>query len=190
VPDIYQGNEVWDFSLVDPDNRRAVDYAARHAALRAIKALYANEGAAACAQHLLESLPDGRIKLYLTWKTLTVRREFEEVFRDGDYLPLKAHGGHAERVCAFTRHHGNETLLIVVPRLLGGLRGEHGRPPVGETVWGDTSLELPPERMHRKWTNTLTGETFSTQEKPGKVHGLALAQLFKAFPYALLRAQK
>ncbi|MEP6879947.1 MAG: hypothetical protein ABI865_13990 [Nitrosospira sp.] len=70
-----------------------MDYAARHAALRAIKTLYADEGAAACGQHLLESLPDGRIKLYLTWKTLTVRRECEQVFRNGDYLPLKTHGG-------------------------------------------------------------------------------------------------
>lgn len=165
-----------------------MDYAARHAALRALKTLYADEGAAACGQHLLESLPEGRIKLYLTWKTLTVRRECEQVFRDGDYLPLKRMGA-CGRVCAFTRHRGNETLLVVVPRL-GGLMGEHGRPPVGETVWGDTSLELPPERMDGKWTNTLTGETFSMQEAPGKVHRLALAQLFKALPYALLRAQK
>ena len=77
-----------------------------------------------------------------------------------------------------------------MPRLLGGLR-ENRTAPVGGTIYGGTpASDLPPERMHGKWTNTLTGETFSTQEAPGKVHGLALAQLFKTFPYALLRAQK
>jgi (1->4)-alpha-D-glucan 1-alpha-D-glucosylmutase len=187
VPDIYQGNEEWDFSLVDPDNRRAVDYEARHADLQAIKTLCTGEGAAACAQRLLENLPDGRIKLYMTWKILALRREHEEVFRDGDYLPLKAQGDHAERVCAFTRHLGGETLLVVAPRLLGGLMGEGGQSPVGASVWGDTWLELPPERMHEKWTNTLTDEAFSTQAL-GEAHGFELAQVFGSFPYALLRA--
>ena len=187
VPDIYQGNEEWDFSLVDPDNRRAVDYEARHADLQAIKTLLTGEGAAACAQRLLENLPDGRIKLYMTWKILALRREHEEVFRDGDYLPLKAQGDHAERVCAFTRHLGGETLLVVAPRLLGGLMGEGGQSPVGASVWGDTWLELPPERMHEKWTNTLTDEAFSTQAR-GEANGLALAQVFGSFPYALLWA--
>ncbi|KIO47904.1 malto-oligosyltrehalose synthase [Nitrosospira sp. NpAV] len=187
VPDIYQGNEVWDFSLVDPDNRRTVDYAARHAALRAIKTMHAEKGAATCAQHLIENPEDGRIKLYLTWRTLTFRRECELLFRDGGYLPLKAHGARAQQVCAFARHLGDETLLVMVPRLLGGLLGEHGRMPVGKSVWGDTWLELPPERMHEKWDNILTGEAFSLQTLAG-THGFSLAQLFGTFPYALLRA--
>jgi (1->4)-alpha-D-glucan 1-alpha-D-glucosylmutase len=187
VPDIYQGNEVWDFSLVDPDNRHTVDYTARNEALRTIKTIYAEKGAAACAQHLIESPGNGRIKLYLTWRALTLRRECELLFRDGGYLPLKAHGDHAEHVCAFTRHLGDETLLVVVPRLLGGLMGEHDRIPAGKLVWGDTWLELPPERMHESWTNTLTDKTFSTQAL-GEAHGLALDQLFDTFPYALLRA--
>ncbi|MDN5936730.1 MAG: malto-oligosyltrehalose synthase, partial [Nitrosospira sp.] len=189
VPDIYQGNEVWDFSLVDPDNRRAVDYEARRAALQAIKTMEADEDAGASAQRLLDNLRDGRIKLYLTWKTLTFRRECEPLFRDGDYLSLKAHGERAEHVCAFVRHHGDDTLLVAVPRLLGGLMGEHGRPPVGAPVWGDTWLDLPPERMHENWTNLLTGETFTTQTL-GEARGFTLAQLFKSFPYALLRAHK
>lgn len=189
VPDIYQGNEGWDFSLVDPDNRRAVDYEARHTALRAIKTMYAGEGAATCAQNLIENLGDGRVKLYLTWKTLAFRRESEPLFRDGDYLPLKVHGGRAQQACAFARHHGGETMLVVVPRLLGGLMGEHGRPPVGNPVWGDTWLEVPPERMCEKWINVLTDETFVTQAL-GEAHGLELAQLFRVFPYALLRAYK
>ena len=80
-------------------------------------------------------------------------------------------------------------MLVVLPRLLGGLMGEHGCPPVGESVWGDTWLELPPEQRHEKWMNTLTGQIFSTQASGGE-REFALAQLFEAFPYALLRAHK
>ena len=189
VPDLYQGNESWDFSLVDPDNRRPVDYAARRDALRAVKVLHEKRGAAKCAQSLLDSLQSGQIKLYLTWKTLALRREAESLFRDGDYLPLKIHGDEPDRVCAFARHFGGETLLVVVPRLLGGLMGEDGRLPVGLSVWGDTWIELPPERMHGQWTNVLVEQTVTTREF-GEASGLALAQVLGTFPYALLRAHK
>jgi (1->4)-alpha-D-glucan 1-alpha-D-glucosylmutase len=174
---------------VDPDNRRAVDYAARRDALRTIKALHAEQGAAKCAYSLLESLEDGRIKLYLTWVTLACRREAEPLFRDGDYLPLKVHGEQAERVCAFARHFGGETLLVVVPRLFGGLMGEEGRLPVGRTVWGDTWIELPPERMHEQWTNVLVGQPVAAHAA-GEGGGLALERVFEHFPFALLRAHK
>lgn len=189
VPDIYQGNEVWDFSLVDPDNRRPVDYEARHGALKAIKTMHADQGAAMCVQSLLDTLQNGQIKLYLTWKMLAFRRECEQLFREGDYLPLKVHGEHAEQICAYARHFSGETLMVIVPRLLGGLMGEAGRLPVGQAVWGDTWLELPPERMHEQWSNVLIEQTVKTQML-GEGRGLSLAQVFEAFPYALLRAHK
>ncbi|HMA11641.1 MAG TPA: hypothetical protein VKO83_07115, partial [Steroidobacteraceae bacterium] len=188
VPDLYQGCELWDFSLVDPDNRRPVDYARRHAALQAIKAAHAERGAAACASELLERMEDGEIKLYLTWKTLGFRRDCEQLFGDGDYLPLRTGGMHADRVCAFARQDGGEALVLVVPRLIGGFLGEQGRLPLGDTVWGDTWVELPPERVHAQWTNVLTGQTVVTQ-RLGESQGLALAQVFATFPYALLHAQ-
>ncbi|HEX7972263.1 MAG TPA: HAMP domain-containing protein, partial [Thiobacillus sp.] len=181
-----RSHELWDFSLVDPDNRRAVDYAARHAALTEIRAMHDDAGAAACAQRLLETLHDGRIKLYLTWKMLTLRRACEALFRDGDYLPLKVQGGRAEQVCAFVRHQGNDTLLVAVPRLFGRLMGEQAL-AVGEPVWGDTWIELPDERMHAQWTHTLTDATIVVQA-PGGGQGIALAQLFGTFPYAVLHA--
>ncbi len=187
VPDIYQGNEVWDFSLVDPDNRRAVDYKARHAALRSIKALHAEQGAAACAQQCLTNFQNGQIKLYLTWKTLGFRREFEALLRDGDYLPLKVHGEHAERVCAFVRQHAGAVMLVVVPRLLDALMGEAGRQPVAEAVWGDTWIELPSELPQVPWTNVLTEQTVQPLTL-GEGQGLSLARVFEVFPYALLRA--
>jgi (1->4)-alpha-D-glucan 1-alpha-D-glucosylmutase len=190
VPDIYQGNEVWDFSLVDPDNRRHVDYEARRTALRDIKTMHAEAGAAACAQRLLENVPDGRIKLYLIWKTLSFRRERELLFRNGDYLPLKTGGVRAEHVCAFARNGGNETLLVVVPRLFTVLIGEDPQFPVGESVWADTWLELPPDlnSAHEQWINILTDETVPTLTViEGEKRGFELARLFRTFPYALLR---
>lgn len=187
VPDHYQGNETWDFSLVDPDNRRAVDFAARHAALRAIRALHDEQGAAACAQRLIETLQDGRIKLYLTWKALALRRAHELLFRDGNYLPLKVQGECAEQVCAFARQHGSEIILVAVPRLFDRLSGEDGRLPVGTLAWADAWLELPTERMPGQWVNTLTDERLDPQTV-GEAQGLMLAQLFRIFPYALLRA--
>jgi len=189
VPDIYQGTELWDFSLVDPDNRRAVDYEMRHAALRAIKAAHADQGAAACARDLIDRLQDGRIKLYLIWKTLAFRREQEALFRDGDYLPLKIHGQRAEHACAFARHFGGETLILVVPRLLDGLMTESARLPVGAAIWGDTWAELPPDCRYELWTNILTDETVSMRTL-GEGGGLALAQTFQTFPYALLHARR
>jgi (1->4)-alpha-D-glucan 1-alpha-D-glucosylmutase len=190
VPDIYQGNELWDFSLVDPDNRRPVDYAARQAALQEIKAIHAKEGPAACARQLIGSLPDGRIKLYLAWKTLALRRERESLFREGDYLPLKAHGERAEHVCAFARRNGEETILVITPRLLRGLMGEDARQlPLGATAWGDTWLELPAEFRQEEWIDTFTAETLSAETRDG-TGGLALARLFSLFPYALLEAHR
>ena len=198
VPDIYQGNEMWDFSLVDPDNRRPVDYDARRAALRAVRSLHDSEGAAACARRLLENLPDGRIKLYVTWKTLSFRRENEKLFRDGNYLPLKTGGQRAEHVCAFARHGGNDTLLVAVPRLIDGLlreEGENGGIPVGEGVWGDSWLELPPDLdyldpAHAQWINILTDEIVFIRTLEGEKPGIELARLFRTFPYALLRPHK
>ena len=187
VPDLYQGNELWDFSLVDPDNRRPVDYEARREALKEIRALLAEKGASGCAQTLLGTLQNGWIKFYLIWKILACRREAESLFRDGDYLPLKVHGAHAEQVCAFARQFGGQTLLVVVPRLLVGLMGDDGHTPVGRPVWGDTWVELPPERMHDQWRNVLIEEPVEAQAI-GEAHGLELAQVFATFPYALLLA--
>jgi (1->4)-alpha-D-glucan 1-alpha-D-glucosylmutase len=170
-----------------------VDYGARRAALRSVKSLHASEGAAACARHLLETLPDGRIKLYVTWKTLSFRRKYEGLFRDGNYLPLKTGGQRAEHLCAFARNEGNVTLLVIVPRLLAALLGEQaeaGGFPVGEAVWGNTWVELPPvpaDRQHAPWLNVLTDETFTAQPLgKGERQALDVARLFHAFPFALL----
>jgi (1->4)-alpha-D-glucan 1-alpha-D-glucosylmutase len=126
--------------------------------------------------------------LYLIWKILELRREREALFRSGAYLPLKVHGEQAERVCAFARHGAGETLLVIAPRLVHGLPGEAGRAPVG-ALWGDTWVELPPERAHAEWTNVLTGECVPGQLR-GEAHGLPLTQVFETIPYAMLHTTK
>jgi (1->4)-alpha-D-glucan 1-alpha-D-glucosylmutase len=150
------------------------------------------ENPADCAQRLLENMQDGRIKLYLTWKTLAFRRERERLFRRGEYLPLKTGGGRAEHVCAFARRDGNEILLVVVPRLFDVLLKDEGNGrdiPIGESVWTDTWLELPPDLdpLPEQWINVLTGETVLTRVlNEGEKRDLELARLFRTFPYALL----
>jgi (1->4)-alpha-D-glucan 1-alpha-D-glucosylmutase len=189
VPDFYQGSELWNFSLVDPDNRQPVDYAVRRDALAAVRALHAEQGAAACASSLLDTLPDGRIKLYVTWKLLAFRRAVEPLFSAGDYLPLKVNGERAEQVCAFVRQFGGEVVLVVVPRLLGGLMGEAGEIPLGTAVWGDTWIEVPPERMRDRWSNVLVERDLAARFC-GEGSGLSVGEIFDGFPYALLWSGK
>ncbi|HEX8678461.1 MAG TPA: malto-oligosyltrehalose synthase, partial [Chthoniobacterales bacterium] len=130
VPDIYQGNEIWDFSLVDPDNRRAVDYNQRHEMLSALTT--------SSPQDLLENWPDGRIKLFLTSRVLRFRREHSELFLKGTYVPLAVSGTHSESCLAFAREHGEERMLVVAPRLSSRV----GFPAVGDR-WQETAIELP-----------------------------------------------
>jgi (1->4)-alpha-D-glucan 1-alpha-D-glucosylmutase len=135
VPDIYQGNELWDFSLVDPDNRRPVDYERRRRLLAEI------EGSVDPGS-FLTSLEDGRAKLYLTWKTLQFRRANDALFREGNYIPLRIRGEYANHLCAFARRHESAGAIVIVPRLTARLLGERDALPLGD-VWGYTAIELP-----------------------------------------------
>jgi (1->4)-alpha-D-glucan 1-alpha-D-glucosylmutase len=130
VPDLYQGTEVWDFSLVDPDNRRAVDYAARERMLAGM------EGGVEMGT-LLGSAEDGRIKLWVNRVVLGLRREFPGLFTRGEYVPLRVTGEDSGRVFAFARRWEGKEAVVVVPRLVAGL-GEGW--PVGQ-VWRGTRLE-------------------------------------------------
>jgi (1->4)-alpha-D-glucan 1-alpha-D-glucosylmutase len=130
VPDIYQGNEVWDFSLVDPDNRRPVDYARRMEMLRSLETVSPDE--------LLQKWPDGRIKLLLTQRLLRFRREHPLLFEHGTYSPLTVTGAFAESCVAFSREHEGKWIAVMVPRLSSRV----GFPPIGEK-WQDTAIELP-----------------------------------------------
>src|SRR6202045_3630107 len=123
VPDIYQGNDLWDFSLVDPDNRRLVDYIHRQQMFESIRRWSSNPDATSVSQ-LMENPEDGRIKLYLIWKTLCLRKQWPDVFQQGEYLPLPVHGERANHVVAFMRRIESSSVLVVVPRLVASLLGD------------------------------------------------------------------
>ena len=130
VPDIYQGNEVWDFSLVDPDNRRPVDYQLRRQMLESLEN--------ADPVDLLRNWPDGRIKLLVTSRLLRFRREHPELFLASSYVPLSVTGTHAESCVAFGREHGAKWIIVIAPRVSSRV----GFPPIGD-LWQDTAVELP-----------------------------------------------
>ena len=131
------GHEVIDRSLVDPDNRRPVDYAALAGQLASLEALDPVDcGALASAPH------DGRAKLWIAWRLLALRREIPALFRDGDYRGLRAVGAQANHVVAFVRRHDKALLVAIAGRLFARLLGEPGRMPCGDAVWGDTAVEV------------------------------------------------
>ncbi|HXF59976.1 MAG TPA: malto-oligosyltrehalose synthase, partial [Caldilineaceae bacterium] len=194
VPDIYQGNELWDFSLVDPDNRRPVDYRMRSELLSQLLARLGNNkrGQAArraLATELLASSHDGRIKLYVTHQTLLARRERLALFADGGYLALEASGARAEHLCAFARRletagHPPDELLVVVPRLVYTLTGGEERPPVGAELWADTWVALP-EQPAQHYHNLYTGATITPVRRDGAML-LPVGEALADFPVALL----
>jgi (1->4)-alpha-D-glucan 1-alpha-D-glucosylmutase len=181
VPDTYQGTELWDFSLVDPDNRRAVDYARRTEHLRAIQARAAQDpGALACA--LLDAWQDGRVKLWLTWRLLALRRERADWFARAGYLPLQARGEHARRVCAYARTGEGARLAVVVPRLWLDLVPDGDAWPLGP-LWGDARILLP--EGVAAWRNVLTDEEGSVRTGE-RARSVALGEILRTFPLALL----
>ncbi|MHC2991956.1 hypothetical protein OB13_10285 [Pontibacter sp. HJ8] len=179
VPDVYQGCELWDFSLVDPDNRRPVDYALRHRMLQDIKAQEQQDSAALLRQ-LLQEPEDGKVKLYLLYKVLNLRQELKPLFDKGNYIPVILSGKHRNHAIAFARQHEGAWCLVVVPRLLTRLASEEEL-PLGEQVWEDTVLLLPPDAP-QQWQNL-----FGNTPVQGKQE-IPLSTLFGSFPVALLTA--
>ena len=146
VPDIYQGNELWDFSLVDPDNRRPVDFDHRERLLGGLERRLEEEpdGRARLCAELMDQLADGRAKLYLIRQLLQLRAAQREVFDHGDYLPLTVDGEHADHVCAFARRHGPVTVIVMTGRWFARLQTEDcAKIPPDAARWGDTRIELP-----------------------------------------------
>jgi (1->4)-alpha-D-glucan 1-alpha-D-glucosylmutase len=182
VPDLYQGTELWDFSLVDPDNRRPVDFSKRAQMLSEMKRLQASEPAQ-LVRELLAAWRDGRIKMHVVSRALGFRRTHADLFEAGDYLPLCASGHKAEHVVAFVRRLRDDWTMVAVPRLVAGLCAPE-RPPLGQRVWKDGVLNLPPGAPGR-WVNVFTGESLRTlgELRSGTIH---LCDVFRGFPVALL----
>jgi (1->4)-alpha-D-glucan 1-alpha-D-glucosylmutase len=165
VPDLYQGSELWDFSLVDPDNRRSVDFARRGACLESVET--------ASPKELLEKWRDGRIKMFVTQRVLALRREVESLFAEGSYAAISAEGALGSRLVAFERRQGQSAAAVIVPRHVADLEF----PAVGG-AWQDTRIILPEER---RWRNIFTG-----RDHPA---GTALvSEIFTDLPFAVLQS--
>ena len=166
VPDIYQGNEIWDFSLVDPDNRRPVDYAQREDLLKNLPGRSTRE--------LWENWRDGAIKLKVTRTLLRFRGERAKLFADGSYLSVPTEGAFAGSAVAFVRERGDAAVLVVVPRLFAAL----GVPPLG-VVWENTRVK--PTRKAVRWRNLLTGAEVADE-------ALWLRTVFEEMPVAVFES--
>jgi malto-oligosyltrehalose synthase len=184
VPDTYQGNDVWEFSLVDPDNRRVVDYESRKHMLCGIQRA-AKSDLGKLTREAAHRMHDGRIKMYVLWQALHARQRFAEIFQKGGYLPLEVFGQHANNLVAFGRVHANRSIVAAVPRLSARLLQNRLELPLGEQVWQDTAVAVP---HNGTWHNLLTGETVQAHASDG-TETIKASELFAQFPVALLSSQ-
>jgi (1->4)-alpha-D-glucan 1-alpha-D-glucosylmutase len=184
IPDFYQGNELWDFSLVDPDNRRPVDYRLRKELLDELIRKESAAGLLETARELVTTRNDGRIKLYLTCKALNLRREHRALFEAGTYLPLTVEGTFQNNICTFERSDNHRSILVVVPRFCSCLIQDSSGLPLGQ-VWQDTRVMLPPDTCAGSYQNIFTGEVLKPDQQEGGL-SLVVQQILAAFPVALL----
>jgi (1->4)-alpha-D-glucan 1-alpha-D-glucosylmutase len=168
VPDIYQGNDIWDYSLVDPDNRRPIDYNLRLEILDALPSATPDE--------LMQTWPDGRMKLFLTQQVLRFRREHADLFQRGDYLRLHASGTFAECCVSFARQLQDRWIVVTAPRLSSRV----GFPPIGE-LWKDTVVELPETLSLENAHDLFTCRPVAFQN--GQVK---LSDAFSILPFAVI----
>jgi (1->4)-alpha-D-glucan 1-alpha-D-glucosylmutase len=177
IPDIYQGTELFDDSLVDPDNRRPIDFQRRRLYLREIEKGYHSD-APALVRQLMDQRYDGRIKLYAIWVALQLRRRYAALFQQGRYVPLTVEGGKQHHAVAFARVADPYWVMAIVPRMPAGLV-DYGKDPLGPSVWADTKVRLP-SKAPVQWRNMMTREVVPAVEY------VLLGQVFKHVPVALL----
>ena len=168
VPDLYQGCELWDFSLVDPDNRRSVDYKLRK---RMFERLKAESGPDAGRMlELLQRPESGALKMHVLWRALSLRQSQADLFTHGDYTPVEVEGK-------------NKSVITVAPRLIPGLCGRETVLPVGTNVWKDTALVLPKRARRRRMRNVLTGELVEWEKTQ------PVAEILARGPVAILQPE-
>jgi (1->4)-alpha-D-glucan 1-alpha-D-glucosylmutase len=183
VPDLYQGDELWNFSLVDPDNRRPVDFDQRMHFLDEVEQGFAQEPVArrAFLDDLVRRVEDGRLKLHTIVRLLGIRRKWPDLFLKGSYLPLRASGPAADAVVCFAREAGSRRAVVLAPRLLAS-RITPESPGSSELQWEGTALGLP-AGWPARWTCALTGESLDTSQGT-----IGLTTAFRILPATCLLA--
>lgn len=198
VPDIYQGNELFAYNLVDPDNRRPVDFDRARRLLDEVRAAWAGPAAGLGEQwapdtrlqslrEWLDHIEDGRAKLFLTWRLLQLRRSEPALFSAADYEPLDVAGSRADHIVAFARRHNGRTLIVATARGFTQLH-EHGYPPNDTNTWTDTLLEAPEGTENHHFHNLLTGNPVPIVEHESR-KGFEVQTLLGDFPVAVLLSQ-
>jgi (1->4)-alpha-D-glucan 1-alpha-D-glucosylmutase len=177
LPDFYQGSELWDLSLVDPDNRRPVDYEKRARFMDDIKRRGKSE-LPSLIRELLSAPEDGRVKLFTIMRALGARNASSKVFEGGEYIPLFATGEKANHVIAFARRRGRRWAVTIAPRLLTSIIGEEEM-PLGARVWFDTRITMPMDAPET-WEDSFTGEVIGSGTE------IRLGDALSVFPAALL----
>lgn len=175
IPDFYQGTDLWDLNLVDPDNRRPVNFKKRQELLSEISLLRPSQ-----APNLLETPSDGKAKLYVIYKTLTFRQKIKELFEAGAYIPLAVKGRYAENALAFCRKKGGAYIVVVVPRFLTGLLKPQEVWEKADVDWADTCISLP-DGAPSSWSDIFTDRTLTS-----KSGNLPIRDALDGFPVALL----
>ena len=184
VPDFYQGCELWDLRLVDPDNRGPVDFKHRATLLREIETQSRQDTLQYC-RDIVQNWHDGRIKLYLTWRILNLRRQHPQVFLEGRVLLLKAIGKRAN-VISYARCKGTSWIVTIAPRWLARAKASFNSIDLRK-FWVGSTLILP-SNAPESWLNVLTGETLKTRFSR-EVSFLDLADVVRNFPVAVLQSQ-
>ncbi|MBN1654010.1 MAG: malto-oligosyltrehalose synthase [Deltaproteobacteria bacterium] len=185
VPDFYQGCELWNFSLVDPDNRQAVDFELRAGLLEQIEKRFGGlepGDLAQAARGILADPADPRLKLYVTWRVLRFRLRYKHLFQESAYQSLPAEGPWEAHICAFARIADREFLITVVPRWIWRLCGDQ-TPPLGSRVWKETRIHVPSGVEHMR--NLFTGETVPVHRQ-GELSTIFASDALSTFPVAVI----
>jgi (1->4)-alpha-D-glucan 1-alpha-D-glucosylmutase len=185
VPDFYQGNDLWAFDLVDPDNRRSVNYDVRRKMLKSFDEQGARDRAA-LVDRLRENPCDGAIKLYVTREALRFRRDHHDLFAQGSYAVSGLEGIRGRHVIALSRTLGKQTLIALTGRFFYKLCNSHGK-PVGD-VWGNTAVAVPKKTEFTSFRDIFTSETLTAERREGGMF-LPLSKVFAHLPVALLFAE-
>jgi (1->4)-alpha-D-glucan 1-alpha-D-glucosylmutase len=192
VPDFYQGTELWDFSLVDPDNRRAVDFELRKQLLDSVEDILTmtDEARAEAIAQIVQNWQDGRIKMLVTAVGLRMRKEWPDLFLRGRYVPLVTEAAVSSDIVAFARienEANDRAVLFVAPRLVAPISSNELPVPLGGDAWKTSRILLTPDVRSRTFTNVLTGERLDVASTSDETW-LFAGQVFNVAPVAILTA--